>query len=134
MLPYASTAEAEAALGRSLRTFEPVWFHYSARMPDYILFFHSFLCLLIAYTLAPLPVAFLNGLWTLGRDPLYIPFYGGPEYHDYHHYIGGQSQSNYASIFTYCDYLYGTNKLEQWRSTGQNGEFNATDFDDEKSD
>lgn len=41
----------------------------------------------------------------------YIPFYGGAEYHDYHHYVGGQSQSNFASVFTYCDYLYGTDKV-----------------------
>lgn len=40
----------------------------------------------------------------------YIPFYGGAEYHDYHHYVGGQSQSNFASVFTYCDYVYGTDK------------------------
>lgn len=41
----------------------------------------------------------------------YIPFYGGAEYHDYHHYVGGQSQSNFASVFTYCDYIYGTDKV-----------------------
>ncbi|KDP28753.1 hypothetical protein JCGZ_14524 [Jatropha curcas] len=40
----------------------------------------------------------------------YIPFYGGAEYHDYHHCVGAQSQSNFASIFTYCDYIYGTDK------------------------
>ncbi|CAK9154515.1 unnamed protein product [Ilex paraguariensis] len=40
----------------------------------------------------------------------YIPFYGGSIYHDYHHYVGGKSQSNFASVFTYCDYIYGTNK------------------------
>ncbi|KAG6634228.1 hypothetical protein I3843_12G103000 [Carya illinoinensis] len=40
----------------------------------------------------------------------YIPFYGGAEYHDYHHYVGGQSQNNFASVFTYCDYIYGTDK------------------------
>ncbi|KAL3700354.1 hypothetical protein R1sor_018376 [Riccia sorocarpa] len=39
-----------------------------------------------------------------------IPLYGGPEYHDYHHFIGGKSQSNFASVFTYCDWLYGTDK------------------------
>lgn len=39
-----------------------------------------------------------------------IPFYGGSEYHDYHHYVGGKSQSNFASVFTYCDYIYGTDK------------------------
>ncbi|CAF2149234.1 unnamed protein product [Brassica napus] len=45
--------------------------------------------------------------WTLTK---FIPFYGGAEYHDYHHYVGGQSQSNFASVFTYCDYIYGTDK------------------------
>ncbi|KAK6285584.1 hypothetical protein POUND7_011763 [Theobroma cacao] len=40
----------------------------------------------------------------------FIPFYGGAEYHDYHHFVGGQSQSNFASVFTYCDYIYGTDK------------------------
>jgi 4,4-dimethyl-9beta,19-cyclopropylsterol-4alpha-methyl oxidase len=39
-----------------------------------------------------------------------IPFYGGAEYHDYHHFVGGKSQSNFASVFTYCDWLYGTDK------------------------
>eukprot|EP00249_Psilotum_nudum_P000702 c12797_g1_i1 orf=380-1291(+) len=39
-----------------------------------------------------------------------VPFYGGSEYHDYHHFIGGKSQSNFASVFTYCDYIYGTDK------------------------
>lgn len=40
----------------------------------------------------------------------YIPFYGGADHHDYHHYVGGQSHSNFASVFTYCDYIYGTDK------------------------
>ncbi|KAL8028285.1 hypothetical protein ABFS82_14G145800 [Erythranthe guttata] len=40
----------------------------------------------------------------------YIPFYGGAHFHDYHHFVGGKSQSNFASVFTYCDYIYGTNK------------------------
>ncbi|XP_023539250.1 methylsterol monooxygenase 1-2-like [Cucurbita pepo subsp. pepo] len=39
-----------------------------------------------------------------------IPFYGGADHHDYHHYVGGQSHSNFASVFTYCDYIYGTDK------------------------
>ncbi|TVU33826.1 hypothetical protein EJB05_15636 [Eragrostis curvula] len=39
-----------------------------------------------------------------------IPFYGGAEYHDYHHFVGGSSQSNFAPLFTYCDYIYGTDK------------------------
>lgn len=45
--------------------------------------------------------------WTPSK---YIPFYGGAEYHDYHHFVGGKSQSNFASVFTYCDYIYGTDK------------------------
>jgi sterol desaturase/sphingolipid hydroxylase (fatty acid hydroxylase superfamily) len=40
-----------------------------------------------------------------------IPFYGGAEFHDFHHYAGGQSRSNFSSIFTYCDYIYGTMKV-----------------------
>ncbi|KAL1371292.1 hypothetical protein HN51_001504 [Arachis hypogaea] len=39
-----------------------------------------------------------------------IPFYGGADHHDYHHYVGGQSHSNFASVFTYCDFIYGTDK------------------------
>ncbi|KAL9264457.1 Methylsterol monooxygenase 1-1-like protein [Drosera capensis] len=61
----------------------------------------------------------------------YIPFYGGAEYHDYHHYVGGQSQSNFASVFTYCDYIYGTDKGFRYQKkllakikeeSGQNGQ------------
>ncbi|GBG66260.1 hypothetical protein CBR_g57861 [Chara braunii] len=44
-----------------------------------------------------------------------IPFYGGAEYHDYHHLIGGKSQGNFASVFTYCDWLYGTDKGYRFR-------------------
>ncbi|CAM0871052.1 unnamed protein product [Alopecurus aequalis] len=40
----------------------------------------------------------------------FIPFYGGAPHHDFHHRVGGKSQSNFASIFTFCDYLYGTEK------------------------
>jgi 4,4-dimethyl-9beta,19-cyclopropylsterol-4alpha-methyl oxidase len=39
-----------------------------------------------------------------------IPFYGGAEYHDYHHFVGAKCSSNFASVFTYCDWLYGTDK------------------------
>ncbi|KAK1438698.1 hypothetical protein QVD17_04508 [Tagetes erecta] len=70
--------------------------------------------------------------WTLTK---YIPFYGGADYHDYHHYVGGQSQSNFASVFTYCDYIYGTDKgyryqkrlLQQLRdgSRGDGGSYAA---------
>lgn len=39
-----------------------------------------------------------------------IPFYGGAKYHDYHHRIGGECCGNYASVFTWCDWAYGTDK------------------------
>ncbi|KAG8374796.1 hypothetical protein BUALT_Bualt10G0032900 [Buddleja alternifolia] len=60
----------------------------------------------------PLESEWIRGMrydfpWTPTK---YIPFYGGADYHDYHHYVGGQSQSNFASVFTYCDYIYGTDK------------------------
>ncbi|XAR70402.1 Methylsterol monooxygenase [Bertholletia excelsa] len=67
----------------------------------------------------------------------YIPFYGGAEYHDYHHYVGGQSQSNFASVFTYCDYIYGTDKgyryqkriLKQLKEGGKsNGQQNGGSY------
>jgi hypothetical protein len=51
-----------------------------------------------------------NFPWTPTK---YIPFYGGADYHDYHHYVGGQSQSNFASVFTYCDFIYGTDKVNR---------------------
>mmetsp|Transcript_702 Transcript_702/g.2332 ORF Transcript_702/g.2332 Transcript_702/m.2332 type:complete len:281 (+) Transcript_702:75-917(+) len=35
-----------------------------------------------------------------------VKFYAGTEHHDYHHYI---FSGNFASIFTWCDELYGTN-------------------------
>ncbi|XP_065040073.1 very-long-chain aldehyde decarbonylase GL1-10-like isoform X2 [Musa acuminata AAA Group] len=232
MLPYATLEDAEAALGRSLTAVEALWLRYSARMPDYLLYCHNILFLLVIFSLAPLPLTLIElclpaavspyklqpklvgirtglplpSLWEVaaqlgvyflvedygnywihrlmhgkwgyekihhvhheftapigfaapyahwaevlllgipsfvgpaiapchmitfwiwialrqleaiethsGYDfPLsptkFIPFYGGAEYHDYHHYVGGQSQSNFASVFTYCDYIYGTDK------------------------
>lgn len=67
----------------------------------------------------------------------FIPFYGGSDHHDYHHYVGGQSQSNFSSVFTYCDYIYGTDKgyryqkkvLQQLReSLKGNGEQNGISY------
>ncbi|KAG0521649.1 hypothetical protein BDA96_08G179300 [Sorghum bicolor] len=40
----------------------------------------------------------------------FIPFFGGAEFHDYHHYAGKKTKSNFSSVFRYCDYIYGTNK------------------------
>ncbi|XP_074572864.1 very-long-chain aldehyde decarbonylase GL1-10-like [Curcuma longa] len=267
MLPYATLVEAEAALGRSLTFSEVVWFRYSARMPDYLLYYHTVIFLLVICTLAPLPLALIElglpasvspfkiqpkvrhaptslfqcykdvmrvvalgiGSFQLASYPVvkfvgmrtglplpsfwevalqllvyflvedylnywihrllhtkwgyekihcvhheftapsgyaalynhwadvvlsgtgcfvgpafvpchmivfwlwislreleaiethsgydfpwtptkFVPFYGGAEYHDYHHYVGGKSQSNFGTVFTYCDYIYGTDK------------------------
>lgn len=41
----------------------------------------------------------------------FIPFYGGAEFHDNHHYVGKQWQSNFALVFSFCDYIYGTDKV-----------------------
>jgi len=272
MIPYATAAEAEAALGRAMTWAEAAWFRYSAATPDYCLYCHNVVILLAVYTLAPLPLALLElrapakltspykvqprvrltaaeflrcykatarlllltvgalqlvsypavrmvgirtglplpsvgeaaaqlvvyflvedylGYWlhrllhsAWGYDKIHrvhheyaapigyaapyahwaevlilgvpafagpamvpchmttfwlwfvlrhveavdthsgftfpfsptklIPFYGGAEYHDYHHYVGRQSQSNFASVFTFCDYIYGTDKVHTY--------------------
>uniref|UniRef100_A0A8I6XKW3 aldehyde oxygenase (deformylating) n=1 Tax=Hordeum vulgare subsp. vulgare TaxID=112509 RepID=A0A8I6XKW3_HORVV len=271
MLPYATAAQAEAALGRAMTRAEAAWLRYSASLPDHLLYCHNVAILLLVYTLAPLPLALLElraraaavmrpsmyklqpraqlspgeflrcylqtgrvllltvgtlslvsypavkmagirtglplpsagevaaqmlvyllvedylGYWIhrllhtrWGYDHIHhvhheftapfgyaapyahwaevlilgvpaftgpaivpchmttlwlwfvlrhleaidihsgfkfpfnptklIPFYGGAEHHDYHHRVGGQSQSNFSSVFTFCDYLYGTDK------------------------
>ncbi|KAG6503849.1 very-long-chain aldehyde decarbonylase GL1-10-like [Zingiber officinale] len=272
MLPYATIVEAEAALGRNLTFLEVIWFRYSSRMPDYLLYYHSILCIFVVFTLAPLPLAlielglpasispfkiqpkvrhpptlffhcykeamrtfilsvglfqftcypvfkfvgirtglplpsfwetalqllvyflvedYLNYwlhrllhtkwgyekihyihheyaapigfqalyahwgdllfpgiaafagpvlapchvviLWLFGSlrelasiechtgydfpwsPTKFVPFYGGAIYHDYHHSVGYHSQSNFGAFFTYCDYLYGTDKGYRYR-------------------
>lgn len=60
MLPYETIAAAEAAVGRNLTACEALWFRYSARMPDYLLYWHNILFLFVLYTLVPLPLAFLE--------------------------------------------------------------------------
>ncbi|KAL6626398.1 hypothetical protein ACP70R_030124 [Stipagrostis hirtigluma subsp. patula] len=269
MIPYATAAAAEAAMGRALTWAEAAWFRYSAATPDYCLCFHTFVNLLLLYSLAPLPLALLElclpakltspyklqprvrlspaaflrcyldtarvlvlvtvgpflfasypvvkmagirmglplpspeevaaqlvvyllvedylaywlhrlmhtewcyanlhhvhheyiapmgfaavhahwiellivafpsfagpalvpchittlWLWTIIAGIMvvdvhtgfnfpfsasrFIPLYGGAEFHDYHHYVGRQSQGNFALIFTFCDYIYGTDK------------------------
>ncbi|MCO5575758.1 hypothetical protein L7F22_029562 [Adiantum nelumboides] len=40
-----------------------------------------------------------------------VPFLMTSKYHDHHHLASCESQGNFASIFTYCDYIYGTNKV-----------------------
>ncbi|XP_054780444.1 methylsterol monooxygenase 1-1-like [Prosopis cineraria] len=46
----------------------------------------------------------------------YIPFYGGATYHDYHHLVGENCQCNFASVFTYCDLIYGTHKGYRYKT------------------
>lgn len=60
MLPYATISDAESAMGRSLSFLETLWFRYSARMPDYLLYYHNILFLFLIFTLAPLPLALLE--------------------------------------------------------------------------
>uniref|UniRef100_A0A0E0CTT7 aldehyde oxygenase (deformylating) n=1 Tax=Oryza meridionalis TaxID=40149 RepID=A0A0E0CTT7_9ORYZ len=60
MLPYATAAEAEAAVGRGMTWAEAAWFRYSASIPDYCLYCHNVPILLLVYTLAPLPLALLE--------------------------------------------------------------------------
>jgi 4,4-dimethyl-9beta,19-cyclopropylsterol-4alpha-methyl oxidase len=60
MLPYATAAEAEAALGRAMTGAEAAWFSYSASMSDHLLYCHNIAILLVVYTLAPLPLALLD--------------------------------------------------------------------------
>lgn len=42
--------------------------------------------------------------WSLSK---FLPFYCGPAHHDFHHY---SYDGNYASTFTWCDRLFGTDK------------------------
>ncbi|KAJ4765709.1 Methylsterol monooxygenase 1-2 [Rhynchospora pubera] len=233
MIPYATIAEAEAAIGRSLTTAEMIWYNYTATMPDQLVYHHNILFVFVVFTLVPLPIALIELwfprtvapykiqpklvgirtglplpslgemaaqlivyfliedysnywihrllhckwayekihkvhhefaapigfaapyahwteililgiptfvgpaiapghmitflLWIILRQAeaidihsgptKFIPFYGGAEYHDYHHYVGGQSQSNFSSVFTYCDYIYGTDKGYRFHKT-----------------
>jgi plant 4,4-dimethylsterol C-4alpha-methyl-monooxygenase len=60
ILPYATAAEAEAALGRAMTSTEALWFRYTAAVPDYHLYCCNILFLFVVFTLAPLPVALLE--------------------------------------------------------------------------
>ncbi|KAL6908149.1 hypothetical protein ACP4OV_002319 [Aristida adscensionis] len=60
MIPYATAAAAAAAMGRPLTWAEAAWFRYSAATPDYCLYLHNLLNLIVAYSLAPVPVALIE--------------------------------------------------------------------------
>ena len=70
MLPYATAAEAEAALGRALTWAEAAWLRYSAAMPDRYLHWPNIAITLVVYTLAPLPLALLD----LGAPAVAAPY------------------------------------------------------------
>jgi plant 4,4-dimethylsterol C-4alpha-methyl-monooxygenase len=70
MLPYATLAEAEAALGRAMTPAEALWFRYTADVPDYHLYCCNILFLFVVFTLAPLPVALLE----LRAPPAVAPY------------------------------------------------------------
>lgn len=46
-----------------------------------------------------------------------FPFYAGAKHHDYHHYM---HSGNFASVFTWCDHLYGTDLGYQQYQAKQN--------------
>lgn len=48
-----------------------------------------------------------------------IPMYAGAKHHDYHHYM---HSGNFASVFTWCDQMYGTNLgYEMFTARGSEG-------------
>ncbi|KAK2650544.1 hypothetical protein Ddye_018033 [Dipteronia dyeriana] len=55
MLPYSTLQEAEASVGRELTFTEKLWFHYSAKRPDFIINLHGSMFLFLIYPLIPLP-------------------------------------------------------------------------------
>lgn len=52
--------DAELALGRSLTLAERLWFRYSAPIPDFLLYCHNILFLFLIFSVAPLPLAFIE--------------------------------------------------------------------------
>ncbi|CAA7406359.1 unnamed protein product [Spirodela intermedia] len=57
--------------------------------------------------------------WSLSN---YIPFYGGADFHDYHHRVLYTKSGNYSSTFTYMDWLFGTDKGYRAGKAALNGE------------
>ncbi|ONM32248.1 Methylsterol monooxygenase 1-2 [Zea mays] len=60
MIPYATAAEAEGALGRTMTWAETAWYEYSAVMPDSWLHCHTTFILFVIYSIAPLPLLLLE--------------------------------------------------------------------------
>ncbi|KAG6488158.1 hypothetical protein ZIOFF_056917 [Zingiber officinale] len=47
-------------MGRSLTFAEDIWFRYTARMPDYLLFYLNIIFLFVIFSLARLPLALIE--------------------------------------------------------------------------
>ena len=60
MIPYVTVEEASFALGRNLTWLETVWFDYSATKSDYYLYCHNILFLFLVFSLAPIPLVFVE--------------------------------------------------------------------------
>ncbi|PIN24668.1 C-4 sterol methyl oxidase [Handroanthus impetiginosus] len=60
MLQYQTLEEAAASLGRNLTSAETLWFKYSARKSDFILYGHNTFFLILFYTIAPLPYVIME--------------------------------------------------------------------------
>jgi methylsterol monooxygenase/4,4-dimethyl-9beta,19-cyclopropylsterol-4alpha-methyl oxidase len=60
MIPCATAAEVEAALGRTMTWAEAVWYQYSAAMPDSWLHCLTTCILFVIYTITPLPLLVLE--------------------------------------------------------------------------
>eukprot|EP00246_Nothoceros_aenigmaticus_P004633 TRINITY_DN16245_c0_g1_i1.p1 TRINITY_DN16245_c0_g1~~TRINITY_DN16245_c0_g1_i1.p1 ORF type:complete len:246 (-),score=35.19 TRINITY_DN16245_c0_g1_i1:285-1022(-) len=64
--------------------------------------------------------------WSLSR---FLPIYGGADFHDYHHRLLYTKSGNYASTFTYMDWLFGTDKgyrkLKTLAKIGERKEFES---------
>ncbi|KAF3790251.1 Methylsterol monooxygenase 1-1 [Nymphaea thermarum] len=62
MLPFRSLEEAAASLGRPLTPAETLWFRYSATMPDFHIYAHSFFLLICVISLCPLPLVLMEAM------------------------------------------------------------------------
>ncbi|XVF73409.1 hypothetical protein PTKIN_Ptkin12aG0199400 [Pterospermum kingtungense] len=60
MLPYQKLEEAETDLGRNLTMAEKLWYNYSAEKSDFLLYNHNIIFMILVFSLAPLPCAFME--------------------------------------------------------------------------
>lgn len=60
MLPYQNLEEAASDLGRNLTLAEKLWYNYSAEKSDFLLYNHNILFIVLVFSLAPLPCAFME--------------------------------------------------------------------------